>query len=174
MTKSKAIKNLNDQINKLKNDNSYEYDDWLRQTKTLIKEIFGVVSEEFRFINTFGFSYYPTTMPVDNDRIISIRKQIDTIIKYLITCIDTIKQVGVKTENKNFLSNYKTPELVGYLTTIGILLFSIGYYFGYDKGENQNIEIRQELKVCRDSLNTINTTFNIPDNKPKNNSNRKK
>ncbi len=132
MTNKKAINILKKQIDKLKTDND-RTKEWTFQTRTYIENFFGKESKEFLYINKFSF----------------FNMYHDDVELFLNNCIELIENVGLKKNHKtNFL--FTLPDWVVYLILPG--LFSAGLAFGKYSSDLQNIELKRELQLLKDSI----------------------
>ena len=174
MRKSKAINLLKQQIDKLNDENYFKDENWCNQTRTYLKDIFGEKSEEYLRLKNFRFVYYEKDKEIPEWSKNELDSNIENAINFLLSCIETIKTIGITTENKNIFSKYKTLEIIGFLITLGLIIYGIGNYFGYEKADKQNIELRQENKLLKDSLTTLRTTFKVPNNITNDNPRNKK
>lgn len=135
MNKKTAIKVIEIQIQKLDKFHEKKLYDlvWKTQTTQYIKQIFGESSEQFDYMSTAKVQSPYSPDPT----------------KFLDSCIDSVKNVGVyKEPKKNILSSLSDSLIVLILTTIGIVSFALGKY----TSDTQNIELKRDNKELIDSL----------------------
>ena len=153
MNNKKAIEILQNQKLKLDNPNILKDETWVSQTASYIKDFFGENSTEYSFISNFNFKipfnqYDSKTFPL---RIMTEKTL--KCKKYLENCIETINDKGLyKKPKRNFLNTISDTAL---WTTISIGipgLLTIGGLFGNMFSDNQNVELRTENKMLKDSI----------------------
>ncbi len=174
MRKSRRIEILKQQIEKL-NDEKYEKDEkWTIQTLTYINRFFGENSPQSKYIKEFkfqGYIEYPYTKEdQEKDKI----KQINDAKRFLHDCIEVINNDVAVLKKHNFLERFGNNVVIPIITAAIPGLLTVGYIFGVSTTDSKNIELRQENKalikeksILKDSLNTVRTTFKIPNNIPK-------
>tara|TARA_R110002033_G_scaffold79438_1_gene130541 strand:- start:38 stop:517 length:480 start_codon:yes stop_codon:yes gene_type:complete len=86
---------------------------------------------------------------------------------------DFIKTNGSKAivENKNLLSDKSNAELIGIISGVCVLIFTIGFYFGTEKININFIKTENKLLKLKDSLSSIktfNSSNGMPNGKEKN------
>ena len=168
MTVKKAIDLLQSQKQKLVDKSFFEETVWLNQTSSLILDIFGEKSEEYKFISSFSFTMRESTY-LDSSTIDAYKlEKSRTIFNFLHSCIDTIIEKGInKLPKQNFL-NKLSDTAIWTIVGVGVPgLLSIGLFFGNMYSDKQNIELRQENKLLKKSLFTLRPLTNkITNNRP--------
>lgn len=166
MRKSKAIKLLKQQIEKINNDNTHKDFLLVIQIKTYIQLLFGEKSDQFNYINSFSFPYYVENKEPDKTTSKYLEMSKNSLIKFLTNCIEILQAKGVE-KNGNILTNVGNSTIIGVITFLIPSLLSVGYLFGVSTTDSKNVELRQENKQLikeknelTDSLTTIRTTFN--------------
>jgi len=164
MRKNKAIGILNIQRLKLE-DNSYYADrKWTIQTQDYIKYFFGENSPQLEYIkNYIDFNYYRVNSNPD-EKEAKIQKEKDSAIRFINDCIEIIENKGLVNQNHNFLERANNTILITVILFLISGLISGGYIFGVSTTDSKNVELRQENKLLKDSLNKVRTTFKIPNN----------
>lgn len=143
---------------------------WLIQTSSLIKDFFGDTANEYNFIKDFEF--YSNTMDImsaEYDTNAHINKNSKAASQFIDNCIETLNHKGIyKAPKQNSLTKISETAL---WTIIGIAvpgLISIGIFFGNMYSDKQNIELRQDNKLLKDSLTLIRPNkMNLSNELPK-------
>lgn len=144
MDKKSAITIINKQIyklSKLEKPSHFE-STWLVQTKTYIDKFFGNESNESKWFSNLspGSKYAPDPIPFLND------------------CIETINHIGLyKKPKSNLLStipNWIIILLLPALLTLGIM---IGRY----TSDVQNIELKREVKLLKESISSRSDSYKV-------------
>ncbi|MDZ4204081.1 MAG: hypothetical protein U1C46_04605 [Bacteroidales bacterium] len=161
MNKKKAINILNNQKAKLLDRNIYKDETWVFQTGSYIKDFFGDNSTEYSFISGFTFmvKVLNVTPPEETRRL--LKEQEKKAIKFLDDCIETISNKGLcKTDKVNFLKSLDNSTIIALFIFFCTTLFGIGYYFGTEKINKENIELSREVNRLRDSFEQERTIKN--------------
>jgi len=87
MTTDQAIKIINEQISSLILVTERTYDPWHTQTKSVIKDLFTVLSEEYSFISSFRYNSFYSDLSLT----VQLHKATPTLIDFLKRCIVTIE-----------------------------------------------------------------------------------
>ncbi|GAB2797018.1 hypothetical protein GCM10027275_47990 [Rhabdobacter roseus] len=157
MTVKKAIGILKTQKDKL-DDFGNENLNWVFQTASYIKDFFGEDSPEFSFISQFSFNVKASSWDRPEDVRRWLAEKPIVAKRFLDNCIETLEQKGLfKQPKQNFLNQLSETALWTLIPLIGTGLLSIGLFFGNLYSDKQNIELRQENKLLKDSLNTFRT-----------------
>jgi len=153
MNTKKAISILLRQKSKLLDKNFYKDENWVFQTASYIKDFFGDNSTEYSFISRFTFTIKVLNVtPADEKRRLLAEKE-ESAIKFLDNCIETLQNKGIyKSDKNNFLRNLDNATIIGLIIFFGSTLFGIGYYFGTEKVNKENIELSGQVKILNDSL----------------------
>jgi hypothetical protein len=159
MNKKSAIRILEIQKQKLDDVNLYKDETWVFQTASYIKDFFGENSTEYVFISQFTFGVVvPTTTPPDEMQRL-FKYKIEKVSKFLDNCIETIRIKGtLKTEKLNFLNRLNNGILIGLILPIFSGLIGIGFYFGTEKINKDNVELTTQnsrIKSTYDSLQKV-------------------
>lgn len=156
MNTKKAVKILQDQILKIEKSKS---ESLLFQTRSFIKDFFGEQSEEYEVSRKLTFTIVLNGLSKEQISQAFNQKQ-EEAIKFLNTCIETLKTKGIKKE-----PFFKTISETAFWTIFSILLPSltlIGFFFGELKIDKQNIELQLEIKNLKDSLLFFRNNFTPP------------
>lgn len=160
MTVKKAVDILKAQKAKLDNfDNKKQ--NWVFQTASYIKDFFGDNSTEFSFISQFHFHVTSTNYDSPEDVRRWLAEKPIEAKTFLDNCIETLQHKGlVRQPKQNFINQLSDTAL---WTIIGIAvpgLITIGVFFGNMSSDKQNIELRQEYKLLKDSLTLLRPNIN--------------
>lgn len=168
MTVKKAIEILKNQKDKLDRPNEFHRDEnWVFQTASYIKDFFGDKSTEYSFISQFSFGVLRSNSDSDEDVRRWIADKPIQVKKYLDNCIETLQHKGLfKQPKHNFLYRLSDTAFWTLLPLVGTGLLSIGFFFGNLYSDKQNIELRQDNKTLKDSLNILRVS--APTNKVSN------
>ena len=152
MTVKKAIFILKAQKDKLDNfDNKNQ--NWVFQTASYIKDFFGENSTEFSFISQFHFHVVSSICDSPEDIRRWLAEKPVEAERFLDNCIETLQHKGLfKQPKQNFLYRLSDTALWTLIPLIGTGLLSIGFFFGNLYSDKQNIELRQDNKLLKDSL----------------------
>lgn len=157
MNRKKAKAILLKQKSKLTDINYYNDENQVFQTGSYIKDLFGENSTEYNFISRFTFTIkVMSNTTVDERRQLLIEKE-ESAIKFIDNCIETIENKGLyKSEKVNFLKSLDNSTLIGVIIFFGSTIFAIGYYFGTEKINVENIELKRDNEILKDSINQKN------------------
>ena len=160
-TNKRALKSFRLQLQELDNLTSSQVSAWRAHTNDLIKKYMAPDSD---FIDQFAGSY---SLLGESGRYQSDIPQSKDIVK---SCIRFIEQNGVyRSGASNFLSRIGDTAL---WTILGVGvpgLIGVGVFFGNMSSDKQNIELRQENKVLKDSLFVLRTLAVSANAKPNGN-----
>lgn len=159
MTVKKAIDILKNQKDKLDRPNEFHRDEnWVFQTASYIKDFFGDKSTEYSFISQFSFGVLRSNWDSDEDVRRWIADKPIQVKKYLDNCIETLQNKGLLQQpRQNFLYRLSDTALWTLLPLVATGLLSIGFFFGNLYSDKQNIELRQDNKILKDSLIILRT-----------------
>jgi hypothetical protein len=170
MTVKKAIAILKNQKEKLDHPTEFHRDEnWVFQTASYIKDFFGDNSTEYSFISQFRFGVLRSNWDSDQDVSRWIAEKPIQAKKYLDNCIETLQNKGLyNLPKQNFVNRLNDTALWAIISISIPALISIGFFFGNLYTDKQNIELRQDNKLLRDSLFTLkgsatNTSEKEPD-----------
>lgn len=143
MNKKKAISILQNQKKKLKHLSNHE-ERWIVQTRSYIKDFFGIDSSQYKFLSK-GNLFFQGVDGYDSNGA-------RTLSKFMDDCIEVLENIGLKKkERKNLLNTipdkWLIPICIGFIS-LGTLLGSQFKDIGYLKLEN-------ELKKSNDSITRI-------------------
>ncbi|MCK4664498.1 MAG: hypothetical protein KAT68_16635 [Bacteroidales bacterium] len=154
MNRKSAIKILRKQKAKLTDKNHYNDETWVFQTASYIKDFFGYNSTEYSFISKFSFTVKVLNITPPEETLQLIKEKEQKALNFLDDCVETISNKGLyKRDNIIFLKKLVNVKTIGLILSIGATIFLIGYYFGTEKINKENIELNREVKILRDSLN---------------------
>jgi hypothetical protein len=161
MTVKKAIDILQKQKAKIDDPQHRNDDNWVFQTASYIKDFFGFESTEYSFIGQFHFYVQSTNW--DSDEVVRYRlseKPIEAK-KFLDNCIETLQHKGLfKKPKQNFLNRLSDTALWTIISITVPGLITIGVFFGNMYSDKQNIELRQDNKLLKDSLTLLRPNIN--------------
>jgi hypothetical protein len=175
MTNEQAIKILNEQIDSLQWLNDSTHKTWLTQTKSEIKKIFGIGSEESFFLNSFSLVDPHSKNQVNLQLMMSrptitdfLKRCIQTIerdkpikspapvIQYVDRVKEVIKEVHVYPPKLNqfrvFINWIKRQDsltLIGTLLGVLSLPFGLAWLLATNKGDIKNYDLRMEIKELK-------------------------
>jgi hypothetical protein len=162
MTVKKAIDILKNQKEKLDRPNEFHRDEnWVFQTASYIKDFFGDKSTEFSFISQFSFGVLRSNWDSDKDVSRWIADKPIQVKKFLDNCIETLQHKGLfQHQRQNFLYRLSDTALWTIISIAVPGLISVGLFFGNMYSDRQNIELRQENKLLKDSLTLLRPNIN--------------
>ena len=170
MTKKHAIEILTTQHNKVTADDHdfHRTDNWCFQTASYIKDFFGEQSKEYNFITRFSFKNFHNFESEKSNWLtaeLTVHKR--QAAKFIDDCIETLTHKGLyKAPKTNFLQRFSDNILVAAITVIVPALCWVGFMFGRYTSDVQNFDLRQEVKLLKDSISISRiSTINKPDNK---------
>jgi len=165
MTVKKAIDILKGQRDKLDNfDNKNQ--NWVFQTASYVKDFFGENSTEFSFISQFQFHVVSSNWDSPDDVRRWLAEKPIEAKRFLDNCIETLQHKGlIKLPKQNSLSRLSETALWTILGVGVTGLISAGFFFGNLYSDKQNIELRQDNKLLKDSLIMFRTNINDISNK---------
>ncbi|MDD4730203.1 MAG: hypothetical protein PHN55_15810 [Dysgonamonadaceae bacterium] len=157
MNKKNAIKVLENQKSKLIDNKIYKDETWVFQTASFIKDFFGEDSTEYSFISQFNFYVkVPNGTSPEETRFLLDNKK-NKAEKFIDDCIETIKTKGlIKRTKINFLNRLTNGAIVSIMTPIALAIFGAGFYFGTEKINNDNIELKSENKEITNKFDSLN------------------
>jgi len=165
MNKKKVIKVLEQQKAKILDKNHYNDETWVFQTASYIKDIFGEKSTEYDYISRFTFTVQVLNTTPKEEIGLLIQMKEDKVIKFINNCIETIKNKGIiKPTKMNFLNKLNNGILIAIITFAVPSLIGIGFYFGTEKINENNIELKaanKSIVKSYDSLEAIITNQSI-------------
>jgi len=166
MTVKKAIEILKKQRDKLDSPKSNNNQNWIFQTASYVKDFFGEDSTEFSFISQFHFHVVSTNYDRPDDIRRWLAEKPIEARRFLDNCIETLEHKGLfKQPKQNFLNRLSDTALWTLIPLIGTGLLSIGFFFGNLYSDKQNIELRQDNKLLKDSLSILRPLTNKITNK---------
>ncbi|MBS0647321.1 MAG: hypothetical protein JSR97_12145 [Verrucomicrobia bacterium] len=165
MTVKKAIDILKSQKTKLEDfDNKNQ--NWVFQTASYIKDFFGENSTEFSFISQFHFHVVSSNWDSPEDVRRWLAEKPIEAKRFLDNCVETLQHKGLfKQPKQNFLNRLSDTALWTIISIVIPGLISIGLFFGNLYADKQNIEIKQENKLLKDSLTLLKTSIIDTSNK---------
>lgn len=135
---------------------------WLIQTSSIIKDFFGDTSDEYNFIKDFKF--YSNTMDImsaEYDTNAHISKNSKAASQFIDNCIETLNHKGLfKAPKTNSLTQISETALWTIISITVPGLISIGIFFGNMYSDKQNIELRVENKLLKDSVTFLRANKN--------------
>ena len=129
MKKKEAIRLIQQQVDRLSKQNPT--DDWVVETATYLKAIFGEGSEQHRTaLKWRGPRLFPSTVTKEQLRQHSIDER-HTINLFLTSCISAVR-TGImhKPERKNLLSDATNVQIIGFTLSLIIASSGLGYWAG--------------------------------------------
>jgi hypothetical protein len=131
MNKKKAIRIINEQKEKIRNNPELRNTQWNFQTASYIKDIFGKDSTEYSWISQFKWTV--TYVSVNDETPSYVKSEIASkpkkAIQFLDNCLDVIENKGVFKEKKeNWFSGKKNWQIISVLIGVGLFGFGIGYW----------------------------------------------
>ncbi|MBN8790414.1 MAG: hypothetical protein J0I84_25320 [Terrimonas sp.] len=165
MTVKKAIDILKSQKEKLEDfDNKNQ--NWVFQTASYIKDFFGENSTEFSFISQFHFHVVSSNWDSPEDVRRWLAEKPIEAKPFLDNCVETLQHKGLfKQPKQNFLNRLSDTALWTIISIAIPGLVSIGLFFGNLYADKQNIEIKQENKLLKDSLTLLRPNIIDTNNK---------
>lgn len=140
MKTKKAVNIIHNQIIKLDNKENHNHN-WILETRTYLKNIFGEDSPQEKSLHYFSFEYSPNDIPL-NEKIVN-QKQ------FLNNCINTVKNIGVyKPKKENWFSELPNWSINLGLPALCFLAFSAGVLFT----NNNNSDLRKKNKRLNERL----------------------
>lgn len=159
MNKKNAIKILEVQKSKLENNSIYKDETWVFQTASYIKDFFGENSTEYSFISQFNFMVKVLNTTSNDETLRLLNEKKEKVATFIDNCIETIRNKGILKEEKvNFLNRLGNGPLVAIIVFIVPSLIGLGFYFGTEKINQDNIvlkEINKKTIASFDSLTSI-------------------
>lgn len=145
--KALALKNFKSQLDAVEGLTYQTSRGWKSYTRDIITNFIGPNSK-FLVHYTGALSYFTNEQFFERDKLRS---------REIITqCIRYIEMNGAyKDPNSNFVSRMSETALWSILSVGVTGLLSAGFYFGNLSSDKQNIELRQEVKVLKDSLSLL-------------------
>ncbi len=151
MQKGKAISIINYQIEKIKTEDGKTIA-WEIQTKAYIELFFGKESPQNEFFKRFNFASKYSYNPVS----------------FLEECKMQIKNIGLYKKPKiNLISSITNTTLFSIFFPLMVLIFTIGFYFGTEKINNELIKTERELNLLKESISTSKIIINTNSSKTK-------
>lgn len=131
MNKKKAIRIINEQKEKIRNNPELRNTQWNFQTASYIKDIFGKDSTEYSWISQF--KWVVTYVSINDETPSYVKSEIASkpkkAIQFLDNCLDIIENKGVFKEKKeNWFSGKKNWQILSVLVGVGLFGFGIGYW----------------------------------------------
>jgi len=156
-----AIDILQKQKAKIDDPKHVNDDNWVFQTASYIKEFFGIESTEYSFIRQFHFYVKSTNWDSSDDINRWLAEKQIQAKKFLDNCIETLQHKGlVKQPKQNFLNRLSDTAIWSIVSITIPGLISLGAFFGNMFSDKQNIELRQENKLLKDSLTLLRPNIN--------------
>jgi hypothetical protein len=171
MKLNKAIKILEEQKQKIVNNEVSKNQEWIVETASYIKDFFGFESVEYSRIAQFKWGLFVSNEEsTESIRARGVQNEND-ILQFIDNCKRTLSNKGLFKEPKNnLLSDKSNASLIGILFAISSLVFGVGFYFGTEKTNNDLIRTENELNKLKDSfllIDTLDFTKGMTDKKEK-------
>lgn len=158
MTDNKAIKILQQQIDKLRNDEDNRSNAWMNETRRYVVEFFGEDSLENKRFQNFN-SWWILYPSIDNRIPNSIEYYEEEVLSFLKSCISTIKNLSItKKPKQNFLFTMKTEYVVLLFTAITAVSFALGSVIGIYSEKSETNELNTKITSLKIQLNNCKTT----------------
>ena len=145
MRKKAAINALECQRDKL--DSSWADKIWFTQTLSYLESIFGKPSQEHSAVSTYYMMHLKHPEFYNPDK--------EELIRLLNDSIETIKTIGIKVAQPNFISRLNNATLLGIIIFAVPSLLAIGSLWGKYLSDVQNFELKQENRKLKDSINSL-------------------
>lgn len=163
MKKQKSINILNNQKNKLNIPNKND-ENWIIQTASYVKEIFGEESTEFEFIKKFTFEVEASTYSPKEEILASQVIKMEKAKGFIDNCIETINQKGLpKIKNGNFLQKLSDTWLSALLLMLLSTIATVSFFLGQYVSDVKNFELMQENRILKEKIGS-NGNENSNDN----------
>jgi hypothetical protein len=152
LRKSKAIKILEEQRQKVLNPHYKNNQEWIFETALYVKDFFGFNSAEYAWIAQFKwYMKESNTDFVSNEEIKEvIDEKPKKVVLFLDNCKRVIENKGLyKAPKNNVLSDKSNTALIGTIVTVASIVFTIGFYLGTEKISKNLIRIENDLKKLK-------------------------
>jgi|ERR1035437_9475584 hypothetical protein len=174
MNKRQAIKILNIQKDKLATEEFEFGSAWITASLSILSDILeyhDVLLKDFEDI-TSSLKYFLSRSESEkrNELLKGYRMQFSNVLQ---SAIEKVRYTGLENSNKNFLYKISDGMLTAFIVAGFGAAIAIGTGYGKYLSDTQNIELRTEIKILKDSISKfpspqLQKTKQIPNNQTDN------